>query len=422
MFVGALLDAGASFEAVREAVAGIPAEGIEVGAEKVMRGALACTKFTVKVHGETEAASSTEQEHEGPRSHDHGHDHDHGPGHDHAHDHHHSEDHGHRTLADIRKLLEKTRISKPVRDRGLLIFDHLAAAEARVHGADPSSVRFHEVGALDAVADVVAAAAALDALGIRDLFCGPVRCGSGMVRIAHGRVPVPAPGTLQLLLGFDLRLEEGRGELVTPTGAAILAALSTPRPPGEFYPERVGYGAGTRDGGEVPNCLRVTVGRTPDPAAEPPVWEVAANLDDLAPQVTARAVEALLEAGALDAWTEPAGMKKGRSGVVLRALADEGRLAAVEEAFFGETGTLGLRKHRVERSKCEREWVKVKTPFGAVRVKVGTRGGEVVSAAPEYEDCRKAAAKGKVPVRKVMDAARAAWREISTEPDPNSST
>ncbi|NUN52142.1 MAG: DUF111 family protein, partial [Planctomycetaceae bacterium] len=149
---------------------------------------------------------------------------------------------------------------------------------------------------------------------------------------------------------------------------------------------------------------------------------VAANLDDLAPQVTARAVEALLEAGALDAWTEPAGMKKGRSGVVLRALADEGRLAAVEEAFFGETGTLGLRKHRVERSKCEREWVKVKTPFGAVRVKVGTRGGEVVSAAPEYEDCRKAAAKGKVPVRKVMDAARAAWREISTEPDPNSST
>jgi uncharacterized protein (TIGR00299 family) protein len=429
MFVGALLDAGASVEAVRKAVAAIPAEGIGIRVKKVMRGALSATKFDVIVQGMKEGpGGSVVPDHghdHGPHDHGHTHGHSHGEehghsqGHGHVHDHgeshghgpadEHGEPHGHRSLAEIRKLLTRAKLSKPVRDIALRIFDSLASAEARVHGKDPETVRFHEVGALDAVADVVGSAAALDALGIREIYCGPVRTGSGMVTIAHGTLPVPAPGTLQCLLGFDLRLEQGRGELVTPTGAAILAALATPRPPGEFYPERDGYGAGTRDGGAIPNCLRVTVGRTPDPAAEPPVFEVAANLDDQSPQVLARAVESLLEAGALDAWTEAAAMKKGRAGVVLRALADEGALQAVEEAFFGETGTLGVRRHRVERSKCEREWVKVKTPWGAVRVKVGTRGGTTVSAAPEYEDCRAAAAKAKVPVRKVIEAARAAY-------------
>jgi uncharacterized protein (TIGR00299 family) protein len=410
MFVGALLDAGASFEAVCAAVAAIPAEGIEVRAAKTMRGPLSCTKFDVLVHGMREVPA------EDAGVHAHGHEHGHAPppdppagrgkGRKGA-----APGHAHRGLDEMRDLLERAKLGKPVRATALRVFEKLAAAEGKVHGADPGAVKFHEVGALDALADVVAAAAALDALGIRETFCGPVRCGSGMVSIAHGTVPVPAPGTLECLLGFDLRLEQGRGELVTPTGAAILAALATPRAPGEFYPERVGYGAGTREGAEVPNCLRVTVGRTPDPAEEPAVWELATNLDDQPPQVLARAVEALLEAGAVDAWTEAAGMKKGRAGVVLRALAGEGTLSKVEDAFFAETGTLGVRRHRVERSKCERTWVKVKTPFGSVRVKVGTRGGEVVSAAPEYEDCRAAAEKSSVPVRRVMDAARAAYRE-----------
>ena len=400
MFVGALLDAGASFEAVKGAIAALPVEGIEVRAAKTMRGALACTKFDVLVHGERE----------GPPGHDHGHEHDHHHDEPH-HAHEHGPDHPHRGLPELRDILKRAKLGKPVRATALRIFERLAEAEARVHGKDAESVKFHEVGALDALADVVGAAAALDALGIREVRCGPIRTGSGMVRIAHGRVPVPAPGTLQCLLGFDLRLEEGAGELVTPTGAAILAAVATPGAPGEFYPERVGYGAGTRDGAEVPNCLRATVGRTPDPAEEPAVWELATNLDDQPPQVLARAVEALLEAGAVDAWTEPAGMKKGRAGVVLRALADEAAIGRVEEAFFAETGTLGVRRHRVERSKCEREWVPVKTPFGKVRVKVGTRGGEVISAAPEYEDCRAAAEEAGVPIRKVMEAARAAWRK-----------
>ena len=409
MFVGALLDAGASFDAVREAVAALPVEGIEVRAAKTIRGVLSCTKFDVLVHGERELPPEAKRGSRGKRGkkvHAHGHGHDHDPGHHHAHD----EGHGHRGLGEMRSILEAARLGEPVRDAALRIFGKLAAAEARVHGSTPDEVRFHEVGALDALADVVGAAAALDALGIREVWCGAVRCGSGMVDIAHGRVPVPAPGTLECLLGFDLRLGEGEGELVTPTGAAILGALAVPRPPGEFYPERVGYGAGTRDGGAVPNCLRATVGRTPDPAEEPAAWELAANLDDQPPQVLARAVERLLEAGALDAWTEAAGMKKGRAGIVLRALADEGALGAVEEVFFAETGTLGVRRHRVERSKCEREWVPVETPFGRIRVKVGTRGGETVSASPEYEECRAAAEKAGVAVRKVMDAAREAFR------------
>jgi uncharacterized protein (TIGR00299 family) protein len=413
MFVGALLDAGASFDAVRKAVAAIPAEGIEVRAAKVMRGPLSCTKFDVLVHGERELPPEADDHgHSHERQHERQHEHQHDHRHEHRHDQRHKagHSHAHRGLGEMRDLLGKAKLAKPVRATALRIFEKLAAAEGKVHGADPEAVKFHEVGALDALADVVGAAAALDALGIRDLHCGPVRCGGGMVTIAHGKVPIPAPGTLELLLGFDVRFEEGRGELVTPTGAAILAALSAPRPPGEFYPERVGYGAGTREGRETPNCLRVTVGRTPDPAEEPPVHELAANLDDQPPQVLARAVEALLEAGALDAWTEAAAMKKGRAGIVVRALADEGALIAVERAFFAETGTLGVRRHRVERSKCERTWVKVKTPFGTVRVKVGTLGGETISAAPEYEDCRAAAEKAGVPVRKVMDAARAAYK------------
>ncbi len=415
MTVGALLDAGASFDAVRDAVAAIPVEGIEVSARRVTRGVLACTKFEVRVHGEVEGPPADPRPAHDPdgehgHHHDHGHDHDHGPsGHPHhgpaGRDH---GDHPHRPHAEVRDLLVRAALEPGVRDTALAIFERLAAAEARVHGTDPETVVFHEVGALDALADVVGTAAALDALGIREVFCGPVRTGSGFVRVAHGRLPVPAPATLECLLGFDLRLEEGAGELVTPTGAAILAALATPRPPAEFRAERVGYGAGTRDGGEVPNCLRATVGRTPDPALEPAVLELAANLDDQTGQVLARAVEALLAAGALDAWTETASMKKGRPGVVLRALADEVRAPEVESVFFAETGTLGVRRHRVERTVCERVLVPVETPYGSVRIKVGSVGGRVVSRAPEYDDCRAAAEARGVPVRLVLDAARAA--------------
>jgi uncharacterized protein (TIGR00299 family) protein len=411
MVVGALLDAGASFEVVKAAVAAIPVEGIEVRVRPVAKGALACTKFEVRVHGEIE----------GPVGEGHGHDHPH----DH---HHHGHDHGHhapapsrgkrragghaahRGMPEIRALLGKARLDPAVRDAALRVFEKLAAAEAKVHGSTPDAVAFHEVGALDALADIVAAAAALDALGIQEIYCGPVRTGAGMVDIAHGRVPVPAPGTLELLRGFDLRLEQGRGELVTPTGAAILAALARPHPPAEGTAERVGYGAGTKDGDAVPNCLRVTVGRVPDPHGAAAVHELAANLDDATPQVLARAAERLLEAGALDAWIEPALMKKGRPGQVLRALAEEGAVAAVEDAMFAETGTLGVRRHRVERRVCERVLVPVETPHGTVRVKVGSRGGVATTAAPEYEDCRSIAAATGVPVREVMDAARAAWR------------
>jgi uncharacterized protein (TIGR00299 family) protein len=415
MTVGALLDLGVDFEVVREAVAALPVEGLEVSAHKVKRGALSCTKFEVRVHGEIEGPSAEggeeghthDHSHGGSEHHHHDGDHDHGHG---AHG-----DHGHRSAAEVMDILRRSTLTPAVRDTALRIFEHLAEAEARVHGTTALEVVFHEVGALDALADVVATAAALDALGVMEVRCGPVRAGSGMVRTAHGRLPVPAPATLQCLLGFELRLEEGAGELVTPTGAAILAAVARPGAPEGFRAERTGYGAGTRDGTDVPNCLRATVGRTPSPALAAQVFELAVNLDDVPAQVTARAAERLLEAGALDVWTETAGMKKGRAGVVLRALVEEPRAPELERLLMTETGSLGVRRHAVFRTIAERRHETVSTPFGPIRMKIGSLDGEDFTAAPEYEDCRAAAEKAGVPVREVRDAALAAGRGRSQQ-------
>lgn len=409
MTVGALLDLGVDFEVVRAAVAALPAEGIEVSVRKVMRGALSCSKFEVTVHGEVEGPPRDGHDHGHDHSHDHGHDHGHDHDHPHSHGHGAHGDHGHRPAAEVMDLLRRADLEPAVRDTALRIFEHLAEAEARVHGTTAAEVVFHEVGALDALADVVATAAALDALGVVEVRCGPVRTGSGMVRTAHGRLPVPAPATLSCLLGFELRLEEGAGELVTPTGAAILAAVARPGAPHGFRPERVGYGAGTRDGTEVPNCLRAVVGRTEAPALSPQVWELAVNLDDVPAQVVARAAERLLSEGALDAWTETAGMKKGRPGVVLRALVEETRLPDLERLVLEETGSLGVRRHPVLRTIADRRHETVETPWGPVRIKVGSLGGEPFTATPEYEDCRALAEKADVPVRRVQEAARAAY-------------
>ncbi|MHC4923028.1 MAG: nickel pincer cofactor biosynthesis protein LarC, partial [Planctomycetota bacterium] len=272
----------------------------------------------------------------------------------------------------------------------------------------PEEIHFHEVGALDAVADVVSAAAALHDLGIDDVRCGPLRCGSGMVDTEHGRLPVPAPATLELLSGFDLRLQEGEGELVTPTGAAIVAALAKPGAPAHLRPVATGYGAGTRDGGAIPNCLRAVVARSPGSGGE--AWELAANVDDQTAEVLARTVDRLLSAGALDAWTQPLGMKKGRPATLLGALVPEEALSEVEDLLFREAGTLGVRRHRVARSTLDRDSEEVETSYGTVSVKVGLRGGEALVASPEYEDCLARAEEHGVAVREVMEAARAAWR------------
>lgn len=369
MLVGALLDVGASFDRVRTAVESLGVDGFALSARQVRRGALAATKFDVDAE----------------------------------------EGHVHRGLSDVRALIEAATLPPRAAARALRAFEVLAEAEGRVHGQPKETVHFHEVGAIDALCDVVGACVALEDLGVDRVFVSPLRVGSGFVQCAHGAMPVPAPGALGCLTGFDVRFEEGRGELVTPTGAALLAAVAEPRVPPAFVVERVGYGAGTRDPEDVPNVLRAVLGRLPQPADT--VLELSTNVDHVPPTVLGVVTDRLLAAGALDAFVSPCTMKKGRPGHLIVALAPEHARAAVEQVLFTETGTLGVRRRAVERTVLERRHVSVDTPWGPVRIKLGTFEGAVTSAVPEFEDCRALAESGGVPVAEVIDSARAAHRE-----------
>lgn len=467
MFVGALLDLGASFDEVRAGLAKLGVSGYRLERRSVVRHAIAATKYEVILdgheHGDPGAFAShaapapahddLPAEHHGEKhcgsDHDHGSGHDHGHGgkhthsheHPHGHDHHHDADHEHshghshehthadgtthshdhshdaaRGLREIRHLIDGSGLPPRVRARALAAFTLLAEAEGKVHGKSAEEVHFHEVGAVDALCDVVGAAIALELLGVDRVFVGPLRTGSGFVKCAHGTMPIPAPGALGCLAGFDVRFEEGRGELITPTGACLVGALAKPLDGAGFSPERVGYGAGTRDPKDVPNVLRAVLGRAATAATSgaESVIELATNVDHLAPTALAVAMERALEAGALDAFVVPCTMKKGRSGHLVVALATAATREAVEAALFRETGTLGIRRRVCERTVLERTVVTALTPFGDIRVKLGTYGGEITSAVPEHDDCRAAAERAGVAVAVVSDAARAAWLASKT--------
>jgi len=317
----------------------------------------------------------------------------------------------HRAWRTIRELLGRSRLPERARELATSAFARLAEAEGRVHGVPPDEVEFHEVGAVDSIVDVVGSALLVAALAPSRIVCLPPPSGGGTARTAHGPIPLPAPAVLEILRGRTLR-PSGPGERTTPTGAALAgawaeAADSLP----ELSIQAVGYGAGTKRWEDAPNLLRAVLG---EPVRGQPGggagWVLEANLDDLSPQLVAAALEAVLAAGAADAWIAPLTMKKGRPGHLLGALVPESARSAVEEALFRETSTLGLRAHRVERSVLEREAVEVATRYGTVRVKVGRRRGEVVNAAPEFEDCRLRAQEHGVAVKEVLAAALAAWR------------
>lgn len=425
MLVGALLDLGADFSVLEDGLGSLDLDGYRLQRERVMRGSLAATKFTVHLadrDGPEEAAQPLDDPpHEHGHIHDHGHDHDdghgHGHGHHHDHDHgaghdHHHHGHGHthdhgpvRGLPEIRAILGSGALSERVRTRALAAFERLARAEAKVHGATPETVHFHEVGAVDAICDIVGVCLLLEDLSIDELLCGPLRLGSGFVRCAHGTMPVPAPATLECLDGFDVRLASGRGELVTPTGAALLGALARPAAGDPVRVARVGYGAGTRNPPELPNVVRAVLCGT---GATPSLWELVTNLDHVPSTSLPVALNAALAQGALDAYVVPCTMKKGRPGHVLVALVEEERRPAVERALFTETGTLGIRRRAVERTVLERAFESVHTAYGDVRIKLGRLGDEVTSRVPEFEDCRRLAEAAGVPVHVVADAARAA--------------
>ena len=317
----------------------------------------------------------------------------------------------HRPWRVIRELIERARLPDRARDLALRAFARLAEAEARVHAVAIDDVEFHEVGAVDSIVDVVGSALLVAALEPGNIVCLPPPSGGGVARGSHGTLPVPTPAVLELFRGRSLR-PSGAGERTTPTGAALLSAWTEPADSlPELAIDAIGYGAGTKRWEDAPNLLRALLGeRVRGQPGGGAGWVLEANLDDLSPQLVAAALEAALAAGAADAWIAPVTMKKGRPGHLLGAVVPERARAAVEQALFRETSTLGIRAYRVERSVLQREVIEVATQYGPVRVKVGKRADQVVNAAPEFEDCRRLAQERGVAVKEVVAAAVAAWR------------
>jgi uncharacterized protein (TIGR00299 family) protein len=310
--------------------------------------------------------------------------------------------------------VDASGLSPRARAAARAIFGRIGRAEAKVHGVPLDEVHFHEVGAVDSIVDVCGAAVALDLLGWPRVVSAAPELGRGMMRSAHGPMPIPPPAVLELLAGKPVRPGGPQGEAVTPTGAALLAELAEIGPLPAFVPGRIGYGLGTSRWADRPNVLRMTVGdpvsHPLSPGGESVLWVLETNLDDCPGQLVARAIEAALEAGALDAWAAPVTMKKGRPGFLLSALVEEPARAAVTRVFFAETTTLGVRRHAVERDALERVFETVETPYGKVRVKVARSDGRELGAHPEYDDCAALAREKGVPVKEVMAAALAARR------------
>jgi uncharacterized protein (TIGR00299 family) protein len=315
--------------------------------------------------------------------------------------------HVHRGLSDILGMIDASGLSPRVKAQARAVFELIGRAEAKIHDVPLESVHFHEVGAVDSIVDVCGAALALELLGHPEVISAPPPLGSGMVETMHGRFPVPAPATLEILRDLPVRFE-GQGELTTPTGAALIRALGRPGRPPTLRPERTGYGLGRRELPDRPNVLRATLGTPVDAGAED-VWELAVTLDDATPQLLGYLVEQLLQHGALDAWVAPATLKKSRPGHVLSVLVSGAERARVVRRLLTESPTLGVRAWPVQRTVLDRAHVEVETAHGPVRVKLGSLDGETLNAAPEYEDVRARAEASGVPFKQVWAEALAAY-------------
>jgi pyridinium-3,5-bisthiocarboxylic acid mononucleotide nickel chelatase len=335
----------------------------------------------------------------------------------HAHDHSSDTPHAHgRSLGEIRDLIEKSNLSEFVKERSISIFERIAKAEGKIHAVPAEDVTFHEVGAVDSIADIVLACAGLEALEIDSVIASPLVDGSGMVSCSHGWLPVPTPATLEILLGIPVRQIEEPHEFITPTGAALLAELcSSFGPLPEMRIERIGYGLGTRDAGNRPNVLRALLGELHEVAAgeTDEITQIETNLDDLTPELAAGAMERLFSAGALDVFFTPAQMKKDRPGFLLTVLSPTDKSSELARLLLTETTAFGVRMHRAQRLKLRREFHERETPYGTVRIKLGFLGDELVQSVPEYSSCLEVARGAGVSVKDVYVAA---W--IGTPPRP----
>jgi pyridinium-3,5-bisthiocarboxylic acid mononucleotide nickel chelatase len=320
------------------------------------------------------------------------------------------QEHAHRHWHHIEAIIDQSNLTPRPKDLAKRIFLKLGEAEAKVHGIELAKIHFHEVGGVDSIVDIVGAAVGLDLLGVDRFEASPVPPGRGWVKAAHGRMPLPAPGTAELLRGVPLAESLAEGELTTPTGAAILTTIVerfAPLPP--LTIEAIGLGAGTRELPEQANILRLFVGTVDLPAASDRIWVLETNLDDLPGEVVGYTMTQLLEAGALDVFVTPIQMKKNRPGVMVSVLGDEARIPVLEDLLFRETATLGIRRYPVSRHKLKRQAVEIETPLGRVRGKLGWLGDRPPTFSPEYDDCARIAAARGIPLREVYDAAHTAY-------------
>ncbi len=426
MFLGALVDTGVPASLLERTVAALDV-GVRLETSRVVRSGISATKVDVWVDGEKDLPREEYWE----RQERHSHSHEHEQKHEHSdreHEHHgHSHSHpdetragapaphGHsRGLKEIRGIISAASISEDAKKTALSIFEALGRAEAKIHNTSIESVHFHEVGAVDAMVDIVCAAVGAEALGVDEIICSPLNVGGGMVKCAHGMFPVPAPATVELLANAPVYSFGLQAELVTPTGAAIVKTLASrfaafP----EMKIEKSGYGAGSRDFPGHPNVVRLTVGESVSSAlaaktASETISVLEANLDDLNPQVFGYVMDRLLEEGALDAFGMPVQMKKNRPGTLLTVLCKPEDAGKLTQLIFTETTTLGVRRRDEVRQTLARRWESVGTPWGEVRIKIASMNGTVTNYAPEYEDCRRIAAEHHVPLKTVMqEAARA---------------
>ncbi len=425
MLLGALVDAGVDPEVLHKATAALNL-GASLKIERVDRSGITATK--VHVFEGAKLAESDHHSHASEPAHQHTHTHQHQPqtqhehkvGHSHTHDHDHPHDHERehqhgRSLSVIRTLINSANLTTEVKQTAIQAFELLGASEAKIHNVDIEKIHFHEVGAVDAIVDIVAASAGIHSLKIDKWFCSPLNVGSGMVDCAHGRFPVPAPAAADLLRGLPTYSANIEKELVTPTGAALIRALSpTFGQQPAMRVEHIGYGAGSRNPKGFPNVLRLSIGESDEAAKDTDsVTILETAIDDLSPQILAYVTEAALQQGALDVMCTAVQMKKGRLGTLITILTDDSHAPALERLLLRETSTLGIRIHQERRSCLDRTHTTVATPFGDIRIKVGSRDGEVFNAAPEFEDCRAAAARHNVAIKAVQQAAQSAYLATS---------
>jgi len=450
MFIGALIDLGVDPHKLGHQLEKLKLDGYHLHVSDQERQGIAGIKFDVHLahdhdhdhhhHGECCDHDHDEHDHHHGHKDEHGHhDHSHAPRtthHEHPHEHG-DHDHSHddsRNFTDIKKLITKSKLSPWVKQKSIAVFQRIADAEGKIHGKPASEVHFHEVGAVDSIVDIVGACIGLELLGKPRVLASPVVEGTGWIRCAHGRFPIPAPATLAILGARKIPVSQcdEPNELITPTGAALLAEFAESFAPlSSMTAEKIGFGLGTRENKTRPNVVRAVLGTQPKvegrrskvegahtvplstinhPLSTHLDWEtdrvavLETNLDDVSSEILGAFVESALAAGALDVFHTPIQMKKNRPGVLLTVLCAEADADKFSELLLRETTAFGVRRTIAERRKLKREFVTVKTKFGPVMVKLGKLNGKVVHAAPEFESCKKLAAKKKVPLRQVYEA------------------